>query len=294
MPERIKFLIVSNARSGSTWLEMMLGELPDVATDFEFKWRPRRYAPKPLHIVISDGGFSCADAMDRIKGGTSAVGSKLVLDPRVHTAQEYRDLARTIEPGIRVIHLTRDYADTLFSILRGTDNLLREGYRRSGSALFETLREQTVPRAATAHRGRFPSFPRWMERLAAAAIPEGIKKGLRTRYRHRASVAECRRFLDVMLAHDQWIAGLSSERGHAMRIDYAAVPARFADVTAFVGSNATNAEREKILEDPPTQKLPRVAVDELVSDVGAVRALAAEYQERRDSPVGDAVKKGDG
>jgi hypothetical protein len=36
-------------RTGSTWLETLLGALPDVVT--ELKWRPR-YAPLAVHRVV--------------------------------------------------------------------------------------------------------------------------------------------------------------------------------------------------------------------------------------------------
>ena len=60
------FLIVSNVRTGSTWLQFMLGDLKDVETDFEVKIPPLGYEPAPIHKVIESTDFSFPDFFDSI------------------------------------------------------------------------------------------------------------------------------------------------------------------------------------------------------------------------------------
>jgi hypothetical protein len=50
---RSKFLIVSNMRSGSTWLETAFGALSDVFTDFESECGVS-YKPSIGHYVLTD------------------------------------------------------------------------------------------------------------------------------------------------------------------------------------------------------------------------------------------------
>ena len=107
MTIRQRFLIVSNARTGSTWLETLLGALPDVAVDYEFKWRPD-YQPHGVHLVIPDENFSCRAGIDSISVSAPVVGSKLVLDPRSHGQKELLSLERTIEPVLNIYERLAD------------------------------------------------------------------------------------------------------------------------------------------------------------------------------------------
>jgi len=108
------FLILSNPRTGSTWLELMLAALPDIQADYEIKWQPE-YEPNPLvHIVLGRGGSVAEELTSR-----GLDGSKLVLDYRQHLTLEYSALAACIDPRIKLIHLTRDYFDVVCSVARG-------------------------------------------------------------------------------------------------------------------------------------------------------------------------------
>ena len=76
---RTKFLVMSNLRSGSTWLETMLGALPDVFTDFEFKFAIS-YRPSAVHRVLSEDLPSVTDVLEGMVSRAPVVGSKFVFD----------------------------------------------------------------------------------------------------------------------------------------------------------------------------------------------------------------------
>jgi len=45
------FLIIGNGRTGSTWLQTTLDQLPDVVTRLELKFRLPYQEPHPLHVL---------------------------------------------------------------------------------------------------------------------------------------------------------------------------------------------------------------------------------------------------
>lgn len=109
------FLIAGNARSGSTWLETSLGDLPGVFTDLEFVWRPS-FAPQFVHYVIEDEGASFRRALLELSPDARVIGSKFVADPhRLYPIGREHELLDALDADIRVIHLTRSYFDMLLS-----------------------------------------------------------------------------------------------------------------------------------------------------------------------------------
>ena len=76
---RSKFLIVSNMRSGSTWLETALGALPDVFTDFEFKCDVT-YQPSAVHYVLTEQTPQVTDVLEGMASTAPVTGSKFVFD----------------------------------------------------------------------------------------------------------------------------------------------------------------------------------------------------------------------
>jgi hypothetical protein len=71
-----KFLIVSNMRTGSTWLQTLLGALPDVATDFEMKWDVD-YAPSPGHFFLNERSPTVSQVLERLTDSARPRGPSL-------------------------------------------------------------------------------------------------------------------------------------------------------------------------------------------------------------------------
>jgi hypothetical protein len=114
---RSKFLIVSNMRSGSTWLETALGALPDVFTDFEFKCAVT-YQPAALHYVLTEQTPKIAEVLERMPSTAPVTGSKFVFDSDL-PRREIMRLQEKLGADVKLIHLTRSYRDIFLSRRRG-------------------------------------------------------------------------------------------------------------------------------------------------------------------------------
>src|SRR5262249_51801694 len=101
-PRRAKFLIIGNMRSGTTWLQTMLGALPDVATDYEIKWAPT-YQPSGAHIVLDDASLSVSEMLAQFESDAPVVGSKFVFDPLELTRLDMLALKDKIGEDVRII-----------------------------------------------------------------------------------------------------------------------------------------------------------------------------------------------
>ncbi len=232
----------------------MLGELSDVETDYEFKWRPT-YEPEPLHMVIPDRFFSCSAALHAISRSAPVVGSKLVLDPVPLSVEDFSDLKQTIEPDIRIVHLTRDYRDVYLSIARGLFiNLLRSPVQDTkGKKLMTRLLEFTREK------------DKWLSSQNRHYIPPG----------------SCEETLVTLYKNDMWISSLQEKYEHYMRIDYRKIVDDFSRVLRFIGSNASRAEILQVLAAPPTIKLPKAEVQGIIENAKEVMELATYYEKTK-------------
>ncbi|MBF0155887.1 MAG: hypothetical protein HQL57_01715 [Magnetococcales bacterium] len=255
MSDKTKFLIVCNMKSGSTWLELMLGSLRDVAVDYEFKWRPE-YAPSPEHMVIPDRNFRCGQALSTIQSDKPILGSKLVFDIYDTTEVEYEGLTDTIESDIRVIHLTRNYIELYLSATYHPGIKLNECAKHdSQSVLLRSMLEKNpnVDRINLETKLSGQVF----------VVPESFAP-----------------VLHVMLMNDLAAMRLS-QRKHYMVVDYTQVREKFADIASFVGSRATQAEFDAILANPPTVKNPKMAPHQLIQNYDQLVDLANMYEEQK-------------
>ena len=224
-----KFLIVSNLRSGSTWLEMMLGELYDIYVDYEFKWSPK-YKPHPVHYVIADSHFSCGNILDEF-GPSPVVGSKLTFDDVRLSKREYAQLFSTIDPDIKIIHLTRNYYDIINSLSRGILHL---------QGRLEKTKDTTIAKEIT----NFSLHPNFH------AMLYNTKK-------KKINAKDCYNRLFSLLQNDIWIHNLRKTHSY-IRVDYAHISTFLPRIIDFVGSSADKKNIDMILLDPPTKKLPKV------------------------------------
>ncbi len=259
-----KFLVICNARTGSTWLVSMLGELPDVSVDWEFKWRPVGYRPGKLHKVIPDRRFKLSEALERLSASSRIVGSKLVLDARPHRTGEFRDLAHVIPKEVRIIHLRRSYRDSFLSLLRGSVHLLHNSVRTSDSRLIGTLRSD--------ENRALQMVDSWNQ--VARSVPAPM----------------CRLYIQMMMANDRWIDSFSETHDHYMDVRYSEIPSRFLEICHFVGSTASEEDVSRILHTPPTRKIPDSA-ERSISNMQEIDDICRELQEdskrfnfRSDSP----------
>jgi hypothetical protein len=243
-----KFLIVSNMRSGSTWLLTLLGALADVATDFEMKWNVD-YAPSPGHFILDERSPTVGEVLERLSDAAPVAGSKVVLDPAALNAEEFRQFAARIGDDVRIVHLERSYRDIFLSRHRGA-------YHRLAAAGGMRMGEHIKAAIIKADPGVKPS-----DACAQAVSPR-----------------ECYEETRFLLENDLLLATLAEKRRY-MRIRYEDVAARFQDIVRFVESAADNAACASLLRDPPVEKLPRFVAEQLVSNITELDLFFARLEE---------------
>lgn len=284
-----RFLIVSNGRTGSTWLTTLLGGLPDTYTDYEFKWNPT-YPAHDVHYIIPDASFSCGSALDGLSNEYPIIGSKLVLDLREHTLEEYASIAETIESNIRIIHLHRKYTEILVSYARPTGSGVELGVGQfEGQNLSKALKEQasaeqgfyrsshlsTVLRAArryapSSRLGRMLYYLRNANNLSAATLKNRVW----------IPTLKLREQLVNLLSNDLWIATLADSHPY-YRLQYSDIKDKLPEVVEFVGSNADRGAITEVLENPVTKKVLKTPSNELLENYDEVSSVCDSFEKMK-------------
>jgi hypothetical protein len=250
-PRRGKFLIVGNMRTGSTWLETLLGGLPDVVTEFEFKWRPR-YSPLAVHRVLDTGSPIVDQTLEEFESDLPVVGSKLVLDPIYLSPIEFKKLKTKLGPELRIIHLTRDLHSIFLSRRRGVY-----------------------------HRFNHESSIRVSDQLKAAIDDADISRAGVHPSPERVAKSDCYDELAIYVRNDVRFAELARTHPHYLPVDYDEIAERLTEIARFIGSEAGRDTTAAILENSPTAKLPRVRPEELVTNVNELAPLFAHFEALR-------------
>ena len=124
------FLVLGNGRTGSSWLITSLDRLPDVKSRYEIKWKDPTLDLSAAALLYVDQHASMAAAIKRsssraVWGGSAnfdpdsnvqSRGSKLILNPyHFYGLRAFANMAKIIEPNIRLILLKRNYLETWLS-----------------------------------------------------------------------------------------------------------------------------------------------------------------------------------
>lgn len=250
------FLIVSNVRSGSTWLQTMLAALPDVGSDFEVKWRPS-YPTSPVHLIL-DSAANLAAALDLLGGGRPIAGSKLVLDAL--PLSDPQALTAAIPAGTRIVHLTRTYRSAFLSLLRGVRHLRNpDGYALNSPAI-------------------------------ACHVDDALPLELMQPHGQPVSPGNCHRVLSYFLENDLWASTLRQRSDLSyMLVDYDDVGSSFEHIVRFIESRAAPDLIGRVLARPPLQRLPADAPHERVGNLDGLEPIFKSYETLRHMLVLDGV-----
>jgi radical SAM protein with 4Fe4S-binding SPASM domain len=240
-------------RSGSTWLQMMMGQLCDVVTDFEMKWRPS-YELQKLHVAIRGPDFSFQDFFNGL-GNPPVKGSKLTFDffPPDHLEQ----LSECLPADISIIHLTRNYFDVLNSFYRG----IFHDYEESPAIL---------RKSPASHEALGRSNKNY----------EAIKGNTSASRVRKVDPAEAARYLDIFLSVDRWASGLAFQKSY-MRIDYSQINDQFINLARFIGSKDSEINLKRIMKSPPTKKLRSEIV---IANECEIRDMVRSYEKQKCFP----------
>ena len=262
-PRRAKFLILANMRTGSTWLEALLGALPDVATEYEFKWQPR-YMPLPSHIPLDPGSSQIGQILEEFQNEAPVVGSKLILDLDYISRAGFSSLCAKLDPEIRIIHLVRDLSAIFLSRRRGVYHRLNRG-----------------------------SEARLAPLLKAAILDADIDGGAIDPSPQEVAPLDCYEELCVYVRNDARIAQLSRTRRHYLLIDYRDIAERMTEIAGFAGSEAAPEIIAAVLANPPTAKLPVVRPECVVSNYTELLPLFEHFAAVRRRVFGDKAATAD-
>jgi hypothetical protein len=262
-PRRGKFLIIGNMRTGSTWLETLVGALPDVVTEFELKWRPR-YAPRAVHRVLDTGSSTVDDILEEFESELPVAGSKLILDLDYLSPIEFTKLEAKLGPEIRIIHLTRDLRSIFLSRRRGV-------YHRPN-------RDSTI---------------RVSERIRAAIEEADIAKANAQPSPERVHKSDCYDELAIYVRNDSRFAQLAGTHGRYLHIDYDDIPKRLTEVAQFVGSEAGPDIVHEVLANSPTVRLPPIEPKQLVKNVDELAPLFEHFEALRKRFFDQAAARGE-
>ena len=207
-----KFIILSNSRTGSTWLTTALNQVEDISTDFEIKIPPIYYTKLPNHYLM-EGEFSAnfwnAMPQNRVNG------SKLVLDPKPHDASLIKVLLDHLKPDVKIIFLKRCLAEqTISQMKNGITNKLRLDKNRAENQITKRLELET-------------------QRLSNVKSREIELNDNNINFFFKS--------LYTRLANDLLLKGyLGQGRHQFLEIDYSEIRQKFGEMCEFLGSNAND------------------------------------------------------
>lgn len=234
---RSKFLIVSNMRSGSTWLETALGALPDVFTDFEFKCAVT-YQPSAVHYVLTDQTPKITDVLEEMPSTAPVTGSKFVFDRNL-TLREVMFLQAKLGRDVKLIHLTRSYRDVFLSRRRGLYHRLNV----TGAAAM----------------GQY---------IKTAILDANLPGDAPTNDAQTVGKLDCYEELRQYVDNDAVVSLLRSRGSPYFHVEYDdEINGKLAEIAQFIESDATPTEIADIIANPPVRKLPRVAAASLVANI---------------------------
>jgi hypothetical protein len=129
------FLVASLRRCGSSYLSLELDSYENVFCQFEHIYRESKFK-QPAHILIDNSNFSFVNSIDRIANKQQFRGTKLPL-PEYQTDDIKLIISSLVEEPIRIVHIIRDFHESMVSILRA---------QKSGVWLVHDEKKSNVPK----------------------------------------------------------------------------------------------------------------------------------------------------
>jgi hypothetical protein len=242
---------VSNLRSGSTWLQTALGALPDVATDYEFKWGAT-YQPSAVHRVLDPESPTVSEILDEIDPAAEIAGSKFVFDPVELTRLDFLGIRDRLGEGVRIIHLVRQYRDVFLSRRRGFYHQLNKNRADSVGP-----------------------------RIRSAIVDADFAKAVTPPPAQRVSLLDCFDELNVYLRNDVGATLLREGRPYLL-IAYDRIKQDLMKIARFVGSAATPTHLADVIAHSPVLKLPPIEASKFVENIPELDRLIVDFDNLRE------------
>ncbi len=240
-----KFVVFSNPRSGSTWLETMLGLLPDVYVDYELKWGVS-YIRSGIHAVLHEHSETISQLLEDMDTDAPVTGSKFVFDVHGLTPVDFTKLASKIGSDVRIVHLMRNYRDVFLSIRRG----------------FHHAPTRTETLSKRLSRGLDGADVRHAQSHTPHHIPPLV----------------CFNELVALLDSDLRIHSLQATGFPYLQVQYEEVGNALGDVARFAGSQASPEIIADVLARPAVAKLPTFEAASLIANLAELEPLFDSFE----------------
>jgi len=247
---KMAFLIISNARAGSTYLMTSLGALPGVFTDYQLSWRTR-LSPSPVEIVIPGPGYDCRELLEGLNAGSRVVGSKLTLTSgALLTAEDVNGLSTCIDPHIRILNLTRHYWEILKSATaRGFYHSIEPGDNRID----------------------------WGSEIFKAIVDSNPKLSTSPPLRHvEASLGALRTSLICYFVNDLVAIEIARKAERSLHVSYSRIQEDFPEIVDCIGASRDEKTWREIMDHPITKKLDNIP-DSTVPYADQLKPLADHF-----------------
>lgn len=264
------FLIISNGRTGSTWLVTSLDQIPDVTARHELKWPDGTPMRSDAQYVL-DPGENVRGAIDAVcaKKTRPVKGSKLVFNPYTfHGESVFAALSENIDRRIATVLLKRRYLETWLSWkARGVYHEVNEAFHaddfstNSMVRAMQALQKPQNTHLVLCHNGE-----------VLAPLQEGA-----TYYPLETAIDDLLQFF----SNDMQALGIVKAR-KGMVVDYSSVKTSLPAVARYIGTKSAPSVVENSVSRPLTKKLDPLedylhplgvlaeisdALDELFADV---------------------------
>lgn len=217
-----KFLIISNIRCGATWLQNILEKIDGIYCDNELRWLSP-HPPKKHQIYLENRDFNLSKYLDEIAEDEKTVGTKLLMEIQRYKEDDLSKLSDKLDPEICIIHLHRNYTQTLRSIILDQGYSIRsnEGEKKS-NIIKELLKE----------------------------------KSHKTLKEQKISNTLCSAIVKSLYKNDLWISSLEEKHKSYLQIDYNEIPEKLLYLTQFLGIHTSSATTRSALNRSNFLKVP--------------------------------------
>jgi hypothetical protein len=285
------FVVIGNGRTGSTWLETTLDQLPDVRARLEIKLRLAYQEPHPMHIYVDRRTRSIKDCILQACAAESIgpekrpiFGSKLIFDPYGYLEPEAFDfLDEIIGQEIPIIFLKRSYAAQFYSWkVRGVFHKLnQDAIARLGDVdrtLVETVSRNWQDQAE-------PPLHKFVLTLGGTPLtgvpPIGGGEQV-IRYPLENAIED----LLVLFYNDLKTLSLAQRSRRYLTVDYNEIETRLPEIVRFLGSTASETEVRSAIEQPVTARLDSLDPD-LIQPADVLERFSKCLQSALENVSGD-------
>lgn len=241
------FLIIGNGRTGSTWLEFMLNNLPGVQANYEFKIFLNKYKLTKFHIPITLNDIAIIEKLHLYLTDKKAavLGSKLILDANqfleeAYFTELYKYFSRE-KSNIKLIHLHRSYYELFLSW--------------NCRSIYHDLVRRKIPSNIKKHQ-------EVKVKIYISGINKNSDLDLENEYKNDSSnKLKMHYYNDILFRlfslfyNDLMVQKILQNLDMGVAIPYNEISSNFSRVTTYCGIKASQQDIDYVLKNPETLKL---------------------------------------